>query len=633
MEQKNLTQGNYLSQVTYQLKEKKNWFIVSVSIMFITLVAVPLALSSRVSETSMVFGILEIAALVFISLLIDFSYLHENRKLSYYFSKPASRLQRFSIILVSNALYATVLLAFLAVIGLFSETARPDLLSFFLLFSPWVYILILIGGLSSLLAGNTIAAGVATVVNFTLPLSLLGVIHFGFDIVGNLTNGFNTRVLFSLFTENIYRIDVLYFIRYFESGWSPGYILVGLFWLLILGSLTVYTINRRQDEKSGEFIVFDGYKNMISVLFASLVPIAFYSILGFSPNVFNKLFSFIILSALTYYLIHAILEKSFKITKPALLIYSVFILSFGGLLLTTNVAAKTFESVVPDPSEISSVYIDYRNHVWAEERERMVDVYGATEEMIANSPDAVLLRDKENIENVISLHREIVKNHDFYLQTNLVIVYFYHDGSTLYRYYNLQQRETYDRSKDPYFLALLGSEEYKNQKLPYIFNDTFFDQFEADKTRILAESLEYSRQDTDIALENFDPEIFRLKYRNDYQKVLEHPDMAISMLFFNRYDDYFKRTLSQLEEDIASSEAVRGFYLEFISGQELVRRAETITFRINSHFNETYNYLLLLKEKGAGAMEHLKENNTIESSRNNEIMYDFFLDHTKLRIV
>jgi hypothetical protein len=94
MEQKNTMKNNNLNLLIYNLNEKKNWFLVSVAIMIITLVIMPVILGSGINQNIIIVGMLEIATLLFLNALIDFSYLHDNRKLTYYVSKPSTRMER-----------------------------------------------------------------------------------------------------------------------------------------------------------------------------------------------------------------------------------------------------------------------------------------------------------------------------------------------------------------------------------------------------------------------------------------------------------------------------------------------------------------------------------------------------------
>lgn len=65
MEQKNTMKNNNLNLLIYNLNEKKNWFLVSVAIMIITLVIMPVILGSGINQNIIIVGMLEIATLLF----------------------------------------------------------------------------------------------------------------------------------------------------------------------------------------------------------------------------------------------------------------------------------------------------------------------------------------------------------------------------------------------------------------------------------------------------------------------------------------------------------------------------------------------------------------------------------------
>ena len=95
MELKN-TMKNNLDLLIYNLKNKKNWFLISFIIMAITLIIMPIILGTGYNEGILIFGILEIGTLLSLNAFIDFSFYHDNRKLTYYLSKPVSRMARIN---------------------------------------------------------------------------------------------------------------------------------------------------------------------------------------------------------------------------------------------------------------------------------------------------------------------------------------------------------------------------------------------------------------------------------------------------------------------------------------------------------------------------------------------------------
>ena len=62
----------------------------------------PIILGSGINQTIIIVGILEIGTLMFLNSLMDFSYFHDNRKLTYFSSKPATRMARINALIISN---------------------------------------------------------------------------------------------------------------------------------------------------------------------------------------------------------------------------------------------------------------------------------------------------------------------------------------------------------------------------------------------------------------------------------------------------------------------------------------------------------------------------------------------------
>ena len=92
--------------------------------------------------------------------------------------------------------------------------------------------------------------------------------------------------------------------------------------------MLIYWISgRRKNEKTGDFVVFEGYKHFVSIIAASIVPSMFYVIINESTYM-HKVVSFIILTALAYYVLNVILEKSFVMKNNAVVVYGILVVSF-----------------------------------------------------------------------------------------------------------------------------------------------------------------------------------------------------------------------------------------------------------------------------------------------------------------
>jgi hypothetical protein len=614
MEWKNSIHNNTKSLVYNDLKEKKNWFLVSFAIIFITVIVMPFVMGRPMSEGFVVMGIAEVFCLVFINCMIDFSYLHDSRKLAYHLSKPITDMQKINVTIISNLIFTAVLMIILAITGYFVETQYMNLSNFFIITIPWLITGIFTAALSSILTGNTIAAGLATVVNFTLPLSFLAIINYFFQITQDIAVGFNSRILFNNFIDNIYRIDILYFVKYADNKFDWTYFLVLAVVLSVLYLLVVKMSKRRKHERSGDFVVSKGYKSLISLLIASLVPIAFYQII-YDADFTAKIISFVILSALAYYLINAVLEKSFKISSYSVKLFIGFMVFFMLFIVAADIGTGKFESKVPQASEISSVYVGQGSYVWLEATGEGKDIYAASEEFMKKSNNVALYSDPENIRDIINLHKELIKNQDYYYATNFNIVYYYKNGEKLYRYYSLNENVDYNNEKDKYILNIINTEEFKVNKLPFVYDDQYFSSLNISSINVRHESVnsynEYKGLDyIDVELNDIDMNILRKNMKSDYEELLKECSDCISMIMQGK-DSYYYHSYPEYSRYSTTSEMTyeSAYYIEIgydkikegmpetIEDKEVYPYSYTnyISVRISQKFVNTYEYLESLR--------------------------------------
>jgi hypothetical protein len=540
MELKNLMHKNSTTIILNRLKEKRNWFLVSFTIMLITVVILPIAMGNGIDEENIVLGMVEIFFLVYINCMIDFSYLHDPRKLSYNISKPITDIQKINITIIVNVIFTAVLVAFLGIISALIDSSY--IAEMFLITIPWLLAGIFTAALSSILTGNTVAAGFATIINFTLPLLVLAIINYFFQIVQDIAVGFNSNILFNNFVENIYRIDILYFVKYMDEDFDFTYLLVLAGVLIFLYGLILIMSKRRKHERAGELVVMDGYKSVISILVAALAP-AVFSVLFYNTDFTGRMISFVLLSALAFYLINAILEKSFRINQFAVKLFIGFIVFFLLFIVVSDVTTEKFEKKVPLAVDVSSVYISQNTWVYSMEKKEGMQVYSADEQFIEES-DSVLFSSPGSIQSIINMHKEIVKDQYYYYDMNFVIVYFMKDGSSLYRYYDLDYDEEYKGEKDRFITNFVNGQEFKEKRLKFVYDDEYYNDLNITDVEVTYEDENYNSKVVDLGLGDVDIDILRMNMQKDYDDYLSSCGSCMNMavnVFTNDYnfDDYY----------------------------------------------------------------------------------------------
>lgn len=461
------------------IKSKKNWFFLSTVIIFLTTLLIPYILGAD-GEMFIFFGIFEVFTLVFINCLVDNSFLHNDSKLAYYKSKPVTFREQISINIIVNLVFAAFLLM-LIVLSVIFQNLDYRIIETFKFLIPWLSAGIFLASLSSILAGNTLVAGLMTIFNFALPGIIFLILQFMFSILENLVAGFSASVLMDYFVSSFYKLEYIYFVVY--SDQPVDYIYFLLLGIILVGiTLLIFKmLKRRKNENTGNFIAFDGFKYFVSVLACLIVP-AFFSITSIGRDIASEIIVSLLMAALTYYIIIAVMEKSFRISRLSIKVFvssmAVFIALTGG----TIVFANQYKNTVPSADEVKIAYIGNNSWIYNEIDdyiETETGTYELNEENILEIKekfDVVLFTEGKNIEKITRLHKEILTepnyNYGDYYANEIMIVYYMKDGSRIIRDYNINNdNATSNNTKDVIASELLNSQEFKINKYYYLFNE------------------------------------------------------------------------------------------------------------------------------------------------------------------
>lgn len=478
MEKKN----NFMPMLLYSIKEKRNWVLLSTVIIFLTTLVIPYILRAD-QEAFIMFGIVELFILVFINCLVDNSFLHNESKLAYYRSKPVPLRNQIIINIATNAVFMVYLLV-LIVLSVVFQGLNPDMLEVFKMLIPWLLAIILLSSLSSILSGNTLMAGAMTIFNFCLPLIIMLVTMFVFTILENIVIGFSADVLNDYFIDNVYRLDYLYFTRYVDNESIDLIYLLLLPIILIFISLLIKKfIKRRKNENTG-FIVFSGFKYFVAVLACLIIPAAFSISLSRYTSIASRLIISALLAVLSYYIIIAFIEKSFRISKSSIKVFLVSMVLFTAVTGSTVAIANQYKDLVPNPQDVRMAYVG--NQRWTVNE---VDRYlkynyenmGFSE--WKRNRGMIIYEEIDNIENITELHKEILEDQTFYHQSNyygmnnFVIAYWMKDGSTIIRDYKLSPVDKFTKEqevKNEISNKLLNSSDFKWQKFYYLYDEEYY---------------------------------------------------------------------------------------------------------------------------------------------------------------
>lgn len=530
MEKKN----NFMPMLIYSIKEKRNWVFLSTVIIFLTTLVIPYILRAD-EEFFILFGIIELFILVFINCLIDNSFLHNESKLSYYRSKPVTLNRQITTNIVTNAVFTLYLIA-LIVLSVIIQGVDYEVFEVFKMLIPWLMAIILLASLSSILSGNTLMAGAMTIFNFCLPLIVLLVTMFVFTILENAVIGFSADVLNDYFINNVYRLDYLYFVRYVDnSSLDLIYILLLIVIMVFISLLIHKLIKRRKNENTG-FIAFSGFKYFVAVLACMIIP-AFFSINMRYTNIISKLIISTLLAVLSYYIIIAFIEKSFRISKSSIKVFVVSMAIFTAITGSTVLVASQYKNYVPNPVDVEMAYIG--NQRWSvNEMDRFLKGDSKNENLDfqewKRNRNIVTYEEIESIKYITELHREVLKDQTFYQQSdyygmnNFVIAYWMKDGSTVIRHYTLTatNQEKNQDVKTQIANKLINSNDFKRQNYYYLYDK---DYYEGRNLYVRVKNI----KDYNIVYEEVKIDHIRDALIKDIENLKLSKDKAFNELFLN----------------------------------------------------------------------------------------------------
>lgn len=583
MEMKNILPSKNL--IIHHLKEKKNWFVLTSLILIITVLILPLLLDTEIEEGIIAIGIFEVFVIAGVNCLIDFNYLHDSRKYGYVLSKPIGSVKQLNLVLLINVIFSFTFMGVLAIIGAISGI---EVLEFFLPTCSWLLVLIFLCGYSSHLSGNTIIAGIASLFNFAVPLFVLGVIYFAMDIVSNMVNGFNVTLLLDYVVEHIYRLDIIYFIKFVDYPNWPLYFayLIGLLFGIYM--LTIYAIDKRKNEYIGDHIVFKTYKYFVALLVSLLIPFVFIQVMNNNGFV-AKLIAFLLLGSISYYVTLVILEKSFKLQKKAYKILAVFMAIFFTIVLIAGFSVKHFESKIPDLEDIEAVVMTDSTWVYFDKLDKSISVINLSYED-ALAYNVSMYEDEKNIKLITDIHRSILENDNYQYYANVNIIYYLKNGKQVKRYFRLEpnDRQPFNTELDDIAEIFEETDEFKSFVMPYVYDEKYAQNFIDGQIWV----------DTSIGQKHLliTPELnegLRIAIEKDIEEAVKNPTSFHSLNYDSHYGYYnSKRNMTyETVEEEAVTDSVEDIYYEYTSIRISSLEEDVIYLNLDIGFRHTYDYI------------------------------------------
>jgi hypothetical protein len=582
MEQKTLKSNDFVKLLIHSLKQKKNWFLISTVIIFVTTLLIPYILKFS-EDFFLVFGIVEIFIIVFLNCLIDNSFLHNDSKLAYYKSKPITLRRQVTLAITTNSIFTFFLIMLLS-LSIGFHQAPNEYFEVLKVIIPWLIVGIFVTSLSSILTGNTIVAGIMTIFNFSLPALFYVVIMFVFTILEDIVIGFNADILMDTLTNTFYRLDYIYFLEYINKPINLFYVLILMIILIFISLIIKICLKRRKNENTGDFIVFDGFKYFVSVIAGIIIPATF-SMALYNVGVTSKIIVSLLLSMLTYYIIIAILEKSFRISIYSIKLFAGFMVVFMIVTGGTVIFAQQFKNDVPNPKDVNMAYIGnnswaFSNYVYNKDN-YITDDYENSLDFARNN-GITIFTDKRSIELVTELHHEMLLDQTYfqgdYYTSNIVISYLMNDGSTIIRDYKLDGNGSSSegtKRKNDIANKIINLDEVKEKQYYYLYDENYY------KEKDIYYNVK-SIRDNSIKTKSSNIDEIRQYLIKDIDNMLLKKEDAFRHLIFggNNYP-YFKDENDNI------------FYMEIIENGNGTEDNILDEISVDNNFKNTIEYLRL----------------------------------------
>lgn len=420
----------------------KRWFVFTGVVLSVITIIIPM-LFEQDPIYFLIPGMIALFLISFVMMLSQLNFLHDSKAFAYVSSKALPLKSRLWGIVITQALFCAVFLIYLYVIGyvsidVISNHGRFDIMElnmYFTTVTAWVLILLLLVPISALLSGTSISAAVSTLFNFSIPLSILGVIYFIINVANSGTVGLNVNDIMAEVILRYYRLDYMYHVD------SPWYVMIFILALTLGGLYGVlnWLIKNRKHERIGQSYVFKGYKVFILFLLSLLAPLGL-TLFLVEASFASKWIAVLILGSITLYILLAILDKNLKLSKKAYSLIGFYLMAVTLCIGIATWGLNFYVRQIPNLDEVEAVLLSNNTSI-RESKGKYISIYALAPS--SESADLPIYRSDSGRKQVRLLHQMIIEepkalsfsageNSYWYYSNgkmNFNMVYFMKDGS------------------------------------------------------------------------------------------------------------------------------------------------------------------------------------------------------------
>lgn len=597
--------------IIHSLKSKKNWFLLNIAICIVVAIVLPILFDSAYEFFS-ASALFIASVIILISTFSDLIFLHDDRKISYYLSKPISLIKKINISLISNIIFCTITFLITFLIASSSGAILSNVkymefvdkyLSYIHVMYAWLMVLIFVITFSSELTGNTTVSVLVSLFNFTLPLILYFITSYIFYILDSVITGISTDIMSQIFLENILPLEKIYFIDYGANGNIDIFFFIRLIaFCAVIYIATIFFAKKRKNENTGDFIVHSSFKYFMS-LFASLIAPMFITMVMVGSNLITLVIVLVILSMLSYYILISAFNKSFRISVHALKIYIPFIIVIIMSIFTSSFIINKKSEYVPAESDVKAVYIgDGMSYLedaklLKKSSYRWNSLFKSGYEDVKNNDSLVILHEKESIKKVIELQQTLMNDELTQSYREFHIIYYLNSGKKVVRTYRLpdnykEEFDEYDILVYKKLMELARMEEFIRDRYKVFLDENYINNVRFNNVYI------YSNEGTKTLL-NFDYKTFAKYYMEDYIDFTNNENnfdkLSFSILSQGRNYDFAEQRYTKETADIESEKNERNKIYE-VNFERTIDDGITLEYlQLNNELVKTRQYVDSLK--------------------------------------
>ncbi|HHV76471.1 MAG TPA: ABC transporter permease [Syntrophothermus lipocalidus] len=394
-----------------------------------------------------------------------FRYLHDSRAVAVMHSLPLNRNTLFCshaaaglvLILLPVLITGFVLMILNATTELKELYSLLDILRWAGLTALFAALMFSITVFVGMFTGNTFAHVAFTYILQLLPTGLVILLD------GNLRNLVYGYAGTGLPGEFRYNFPLVMLAGYhgndfFTAGTAIAYLTAAAFFLAVAG----YVYRLRPSEAAGEVVAFSVIRPVFKygVTFCTMLLAGLYFASVYGDNYPLIVFGYVFGSLLGYLTAEILLRKSWQVWSAyrGFVAYAVVI-----TVLLVGIATDVTGYVhrVPDPEKVKKVYFGTNINEWIQlEKRKNSQLLGIKYEGVN------FFQDKENIRNIVLLHRQLLETPHSKEGTIRYIAYTLDNGDYLIRQYYVDEKRHASILKPIY-----ESLEYKKARFPVVTQD------------------------------------------------------------------------------------------------------------------------------------------------------------------